>query len=103
MGAGAAMAIEDAYVLNRLLEPKSGLEEVVKAFKDYDSIRRQRSQELIWMARLCSRTYSFRDDHVGNDIEKMQRELTKRFHWLWDEDMEVQVEKFKGNSTEADS
>ncbi len=95
LGAGAGMAIEDAYVMSRLLEPGCEVEDIRKAFALYDALRRPRTQELIRKARLSGRTYAFLDPSVGDDLEKMHAEFSKRYNWVWDEDMEAAVRAVK--------
>ena len=87
------MAMEDAYVLGRLMSPDQELSDIVKAFRIYDSIRRPRTQEVVRLSRLCGLTYTFLDEGVGKDMAKMERELTRRFSWVWDEDLERTVSR----------
>jgi len=93
LGAGAGMAMEDSYILSNLLGDCQSLDDVEKAFEAYDYIRRPRSQELVRLSRLSGLTYSFHDENVKNDVEKLQREFQKRYDWLWDADLKEHLQK----------
>lgn len=55
LGQGAGQAIEDAATLTLLLRGKRGGDEIDAALRDYDHIRRQRSQKIARQSRRMSR------------------------------------------------
>ncbi|EHL03619.1 putative Salicylate hydroxylase [Glarea lozoyensis 74030] len=92
-GAGAGQAIEDAYVLSSLLGEINSVDDIEKAFKAYDTIRRPRSQRVVTTSRDAARIYEFEDENLGSDLEKIRETLGERFKWIWDEDMVAQKDK----------
>jgi salicylate hydroxylase len=88
LGAGAGMAMEDAYVLSHLLKDIADPQDITEAFAKYDAIRRPSSQELVRLSRLSGLTYAFLDESIGSDVVKMETEFAKRYNWLWEEDLQ---------------
>ncbi|CAG8949645.1 hypothetical protein HYFRA_00007879 [Hymenoscyphus fraxineus] len=86
-GAGAGQAVEDAFILSRLMGKISSVDEIEKAFKAYDAIRRPRSQKVVETSRDAAAVYEFEDDSLGTDLEKVRARLEIRYKWIWDEDM----------------
>jgi salicylate hydroxylase len=93
-GAGAGQALEDAFILSRLLgdELTESASDIPAAFKAYDAIRRPRSQKVVSTSRACGLTYAFQGP-AGDDVEKIREELLVRYRWIWEEDMEKQAEQ----------
>lgn len=104
-GAGAGQAIEDALVLTELiaravqyagaLGEKDGEMAYVRtaladSFLAYDCIRRPRAQKVVRTSRQAGELYAFRGAN-GGDLETIKRDLETRFHWIWHEDLELQV------------
>ncbi|KAL3448200.1 hypothetical protein BJX65DRAFT_276075 [Aspergillus insuetus] len=86
-GSGAGMAIEDAFVLSRLLghvREKSQLEAV---FKAYDAVRRPRTQRLVETSRDAGYLYQFQKPGVGDNVEALRADLDGRMRWVWDIDL----------------
>lgn len=99
-GAGAGMALEDAYVLSSLLgalvlERRSD-DDVVHAFRAYDHVRRPRTQGLVRTSREASEVYDLMREGLGDDAEKVKENLMTRFRWIWDEDLEGEVDVAMG-------
>jgi salicylate hydroxylase len=92
-GAGAGQAIEDAYVLSSVLGQIDSVDDIEKAFKAYDAIRRPRSQKVVTTSRDAAAIYEFEDESLGTDLESIQRTLGERYKWIWDEDMVAQKDK----------
>ena len=94
-GAGAGQAIEDAHVLAELLgdprvtEPKH----VVAAFQGYDAVRRPRSQKVVTTSKENADLLCLCLDGVGDDEERLKKTFQERLRWLWDVDVEEQVER----------
>lgn len=94
-GSGAGMAIEDAFVLCRLLadiREKSQLEVV---FMAYDAVRRPRTQKLVTTSRDAGCLYEFQKPGVGDDVEALRGDLDGRMRWVWDIDLLQHLEEAK--------
>lgn len=89
-GAGAGMAIEDAYVMGSLLGLVSGPEEIEHAFSVYDQLRRERSQRLVSDSREQGKLYEF---ELREDPEWIAESLSTRMDWVWKYDLVQEVEK----------
>lgn len=94
-GAGAGQAIEDAHVLAELLaDPRVvDAEHAVAALKAYDVVRRPRSQRVVTTSGEAARLLCLRLEGVGDDEEKLKKTLQERLKWLWDLDVQDQVER----------
>ena len=87
-GAGAGMAMEDGFVLSRLLREINEEAELEKAFRAYDAVRRPRSQKLVATSRTAGTLYEFEMEGIKDDVQAIQKELHTRYKWLWDADLE---------------
>ena len=91
-GSGAGMALEDAYVLSSLLghvrmaEEEDG-ELVESAFEAYDRVRRPRAMKLVETSRACGDVYEFLAPETGEDVGKIDANLSGRYDWIWEEDV----------------
>ncbi|KAL4883570.1 hypothetical protein BJY04DRAFT_184906 [Aspergillus karnatakaensis] len=96
-GAGAGQAIEDAHVLAELLgdERVRSTEHVVAAFQAYDAIRRPRSQRVVSSSAENAHLLCLRLEGVGDDGEKIKTTLQERLRWLWNLDVQGQVDQAK--------
>ncbi|KAJ5644559.1 hypothetical protein N7507_010570 [Penicillium longicatenatum] len=94
-GAGAGQAIEDAHVLAKLLGDArvKSVEDVVAAFRAYDEIRRPRSQRVVTSSKENAYLLCLCLDGVGDDAEKLRNTFQERMRWLWDLDVQDQVEQ----------
>ncbi|EKV19073.1 Salicylate hydroxylase, putative [Penicillium digitatum] len=94
-GAGAGQAIEDAHVLAELLSDSrvSSVDDVVAAFKAYDDIRRPRSQRVVTSSKENADIFCLCFDGVRDDPMKLKETLNQRLKWLWDLDVQNQVER----------
>ena len=91
-GAGAGMAVEDAYVLSKLLgRADTGTEGVRKAFVEYDRIRRERTLRLVTTSRECGETYEMQGIEIGDDMKLLRENLKQRYAWIWDEDVTLTI------------
>jgi salicylate hydroxylase len=95
MGAGAAMAMEDAHILCHLVVAAGNTENIEAAFKAYDAVRRPRSQECIRRSTDAALTYDFMVEGVGDDMRKVEEKIKGSFQWLWHEDLEAQLSSAK--------
>jgi salicylate hydroxylase len=92
-GAGAGMAIEDAYVLSGLVG-EEGIEGNFEAvFKAFDAVRRERTQKLVRHSKEQAEIYEFEKVDVGNpdDKEQIQKLLLDRMDWIWNEDLPAEM------------
>ena len=87
-GAGAGMAVEDAYVLSSLLAKVTDGRDIEKAFRVYDEVRRPRTQRLVACSRENGLLYDFELDEVRDDRERLKASLDQRLRWIWEEDMQ---------------
>jgi salicylate hydroxylase len=94
-GAGAGQAIEDAHVLAELLGDSrvAPVEDVVAAFRAYDEIRRPRCQRVVTSSKENADVLCLCFDGVWDDPVKLKEMLDLRFRWLWDLDVQDQVER----------
>ena len=94
-GAGAGQAIEDAHVLAELLGDNrvQSKEHAVAAFRAYDQIRRPRSQRVVTSSKENAYLLSLCLNGVGNDEDKLKTAFQERLRWLWDLDVQGQVEQ----------
>lgn len=87
LGAGAGMAIEDAFVLSRLLGSIQHAQDIAKAFEAYDAVRRRRSQKVVResaqnVARYCAISCA-----EGEELARFKNEMHQVNGWLWDHDI----------------
>jgi len=95
-GAGAGQAIEDAFILSNLLGQVNSVEEIEKAFRAYDAVRRPRSQKVVATSRDAAKIYEFEDEELKTDLESIKRRLEMRYNWIWDENLPQQLTKAQG-------
>ena len=97
-GAGAGQAIEDAHVLSELLgDPHvRGPEDFVAALKAYDNVRRPRSQEVVTSSKENAYVLCLCKEGIMDDEERLKETFERRFQWLWDVDVEAEVERARG-------
>lgn len=94
-GAGAGQAIEDAHVLAELLgDPRvTTAEHIVAAFRGYDAVRRPRSQRVVTTSKENAYLLCLCLDGVGDDEGRLKTTFQKWLRWLWDVDIQDQVER----------
>ena len=90
-GAGAGMALEDAYILSELLGLVQESNEIEQAFVAYDTTRRARSQKLVVASKEAGYLYDLELEGVGDDVGRLNRNLDERFKWVWDHDLETDL------------
>lgn len=109
-GSGAGMALEDAYVLSSLLGHVCIVEELEIAFEAYDHVRRPRDMKLVETSRACGEVYEFLGPDTGDDVQRIDENLSKRYDWIWEEDVAAELtraleifEMLKNEGTTRDS
>jgi salicylate hydroxylase len=97
-GAGAGQAIEDAHVLSELIGDSrvKTATDVMAAFEAYDEIRRPRSQRVVTSSKENAYLLCLCMDGVGNDEDRLKQTFQQRLRWLWDLDVQGQVEQARG-------
>ncbi|KAF2120332.1 salicylate 1-hydroxylase-like protein [Lophiotrema nucula] len=105
-GAGAGVGVEDCYILGEILAAVSGNEDLEKAFKVYDEIRRPRSLKLVETSRTGAQLYEL-ESELGDDFEAIEDRMETRMDWLWDydiaEDREKALQILKGSANAGSS
>jgi len=96
MGAGAGMAMEDAYILSHLIAAVGSTNDIEKAFRAYDALRRPRTQGCIKRSMDAALVYDFMVEEICDDMLKIEERLDCSFEWLWHEDLERQLQSAKG-------
>jgi salicylate hydroxylase len=91
MGAGAGMAMEDAYILSHLIVTAGSIDNIEAAFKAYDAVRRPRTQELIQRSMDAALAYDLMIEGVKDDMSKIEDRINESFQWLWHADLEAQL------------
>jgi salicylate hydroxylase len=95
LGAGAGMAMEDAFILSNLIAATGSSDKIETAFRAYDAVRRPRTQQCIKRSIDAALSYDFLIPEVGDNMEMIQRRLDESFQWLWHEDLEAQLQSAK--------
>lgn len=95
LGGGMGIAMEDAYILGNLLAAAKGLSDIESAFKAYDVVRRPRTQRLIRESRRIGLTNEFLAEGIKDDVGKLMKDRDDLYRWLWDFDLEAQLEEAK--------
>lgn len=94
-GAGAAMAVEDAYVLSNILAEVKSVDEIQLAFDAYEKVRMERTHELVASSNEAGRLWDLEMEGIEDDLEKLQEHVQHRFDWIWNVDLIQQVTEAK--------
>ncbi|KAJ9496136.1 hypothetical protein H2202_008382 [Exophiala xenobiotica] len=96
-GAGAGMAVEDAFILSELLSDRriSSIDGIPAALVAYDNVRRPRTQKLVQYSRESGMLFQMRHPGIEDDIGKIKEELKTRQRWIWDIDLDQHLEEAK--------
>lgn len=88
------MSIEDVAVLATLLADDAlrGPEDLDAVFQAYDESRRPRTQWLVQSSRRAADLYEWRDAEIGKDCEGILREVNKRQAYIWDIDLNAELD-----------
>lgn len=95
LGAGAGIAMEDAFVLSSLIAEVGNVDRIEEAFWAYDAVRRPRTQECIQRSLQAAHACDLVLPGVGDDLQEVKERLEGSFKWLWHEDLVAQLEKGK--------
>lgn len=92
-GAGAGMAIEDAYILSGLLGEITRAKQLRCAFATFEQMRRERTLRLVWSSRKQVGIYNFQDPELGDDLVEIGTTLPTNSDWVYDYDIQVEMEE----------
>lgn len=95
LGAGAGMAMEDAYLLSSLIASISNVAQIEDAFRAYDAVRRPRTQGCVERSRNAAIAMDFLVPGVADDTAALKQTMETSYKWLWHEDLELQLCKAK--------
>ncbi|KAF1947993.1 mannitol 1-phosphate dehydrogenase [Clathrospora elynae] len=95
MGAGAGMAMEDAYILSHLVAAAGSVNSIEEAFRAYDAVRRPRTQQCIKRSMDAALSYDLCLPGVGDDMDAIRERLGESLNWLWHVDLEAQLRDAK--------
>ncbi len=87
------MAIEDAFILSRLLASIDHVDDLEAAFAAYDVVRRPRSQRLVASSRKIARIYDLEDEVIRDDMNAMREYLKHAWDWIWEEDLNEELKE----------
>ncbi|KAF8530028.1 hypothetical protein BU17DRAFT_78550 [Hysterangium stoloniferum] len=92
LGAGAGQAIEDAYMLTRLLtHPSTRLQHLETVLKAYDHIRRPRANRVLTSSYAAGEVYEYAGPS-GGSIEGIRSDLTDQWDFVWHHDLDHDFE-----------
>lgn len=95
LGAGAGMAIEDAYILSSLLASARGCEDLEKCFYAYDALRRPRTQKVVRDSRDAGTCTELLKTNVMDEFSRLAADVDERYRFVWNEDIEKQLAEAK--------
>ncbi|KAH8812624.1 hypothetical protein F5884DRAFT_702055 [Xylogone sp. PMI_703] len=90
---GAGQCIEDALILSHVLALVESPKQLTTAFSVYDSIRRPRAQKIVQTSQEAGQLYTFTHPEYGTNMEKIVENFKQRFLWIWEHNLEDDVEK----------
>ena len=95
LGSGAAMAIEDAYILGSLIAEVPSGADLMTTFSAYDAVRRPRTQQLIQKSREAGEKHCLELPGVKDDLSALHEYSKEQYRWIWNLDLEKQLQDAK--------
>ncbi|KAF1365307.1 mannitol 1-phosphate dehydrogenase [Lizonia empirigonia] len=95
LGAGAGMAMEDAYLLSSLIASVGNVARIQEAFRAYDAVRRPRTQDCVKESRKAAMAMDFLTPEAVDNTTALKEALEASYRWLWHDDLEAQLTKAK--------
>jgi len=86
-GAGAGQAIEDAMILDAVLQAVRDPTQLNAAFRAYDEVRRPRTQQVVASAKITGSITCGRGPGVGMDVNKLRQARSNRWKFIHGLDM----------------
>ncbi|KAJ4322825.1 hypothetical protein N0V94_002206 [Neodidymelliopsis sp. IMI 364377] len=96
LGAGAGMAMEDAYLLSSLIASVGSIAHIERAFEAYNAVRRPRTQDCIKKSREAAMAMDFLLPETIDDTSALKQALEIPYNWLWHDDLESQLAVAQG-------
>ena len=90
-GQGAAQALEDAAVLDRLFRHLTSPNDIRPVFSAYDAVRRPRSQKVVDMSRKFGRIYAYAEGDMHEHPEQMKEYFANSTAFTNDADLDEHV------------
>jgi salicylate hydroxylase len=94
-GAGAGLALEDAFILSNLLGLVGNAADIEKAFAAYDAVQRPRTQEVSRVSRDAGLLFAMDLDGVKDDLHKIRETLSHIYEFIWAHDLDLQLVEAK--------
>ena len=91
LGSGAAVAIEDAYILGSLLADSGASANTLAVFTAYDAVRRPRTQKLAAKSREAGLKHTLSLPGILDDSTALKGYSEQQYRWLWKFDLEHQL------------
>lgn len=91
-GSGAGMAVEDALLISSLLSDVQASSQLHCVFSTFEAMRKERTQRLVQQSRMQCMIYDFEAPETGDDVEKIAQILPHRWDWIWDHDVEAELQ-----------
>ncbi|KAF1975009.1 salicylate 1-hydroxylase-like protein [Bimuria novae-zelandiae CBS 107.79] len=91
-GSGAGMCIEDCYVLGELLGEITSADELEKAFRAYDAVRRPRALKQVETSREAGMLWDL-EGPEGDDLKAFEKNAVSRMSWIWDHRIEDDLKR----------
>ena len=85
------MCIEDSYILANLIKDANNVDDLERAFKAFDYTRRERTQKNVTTSMEAGQLYDM--ELYGDDLEKIEHSFLTRMQWIWQIDIEKQLEE----------
>jgi salicylate hydroxylase len=102
LGAGAGFAMEDSYILSNLIAMAKKADDLEGIFRVYDATRRARTQNLIIKSRKAGEAYELAGEDIGDDFMALRTDAQTKYKWVWEVDLEGQLETAKTMLSKAE-
>jgi len=80
-------------VMATLIKEAKSVNDLPRAFRAFDHVRRERTQRLVSTSQETGMIYDF--ELLGDDLDKIQKAMQSRLHWIWDFDLGEHLEEAK--------
>lgn len=92
-GAGAGQALEDAYILSRVLSICNSSSDLLSAFSAYESVRMPRAKFVQIHGRRQGELLDLQRPDVGDDLEKLKAVIDVPIREIWNCDLVAELDK----------
>jgi len=87
------MCIEDAWILCQVLSQCRTRDDIVKAFRAYDAVRRPRNQKMVETSREAGKLWDFEGEGISDDLSELERNAVMRMGWIWDHEIAADLKE----------